>query len=210
VYDLITEFRGGIGADDGTIDFSAQVIDTQGSAVRVGAPVIDRFADPKAVAERAEEARVFLDDFIGYVGGSSDSVMGQPRLRNLASNIVSKVGSEEHAGKILKLTDDLSNLRPKMAKAAGVAGIAALGIFAARKHRENQQLNEPLQQMPYEVGTNYALNSEIILRMANGATGAKYVNPLATAPLTGNLYDNRIGHSSMAFDKNSALFGGVI
>jgi hypothetical protein len=214
LYGIITQFRGGIEADKG-VNFSAPIIDTVigengGSAVRIGAPTIDRFADPTLLAARAEEARTFLDDFIGYAGGAEDSVMGQKQLRSAADLIMSRATTDEHVAKILKVGDTFSDLKPKLSKAAGVAGIALIGFIAARKRKENQRLNEPLQQMPYEVGTNYALNSEIILRMANGENGASYMDPLATAPLVGNLYDNRTNHNSMAWDKNSALYGGVL
>jgi hypothetical protein len=156
------------------------------------------------LAERTEEARVYLDDFVG------NQVLGSRRDRLLASRIVNNTSTDEGALKALRAADNVSKAVPYVKKGAAVAGLAAVGYYMFKKYQENQMLEEPMQQMPYEVGTNYSLNSQIMLRMAAGENGAKYMDPLATAPLVGNLYDNRIGHGDMSWDRNSSLYGGVL
>jgi hypothetical protein len=207
MYDLIKEARGGLETDDGALGFRAQIIDRNASRTRVGAFVADRFLDGPSLgqlAERTEEARVYLDDFVG------NQVLGSRRDRLLASRIVNNTSTDEGARKALRAADNVSKAVPYVKKGAAVAGLAAVGYYMFKKYQENQMLEEPMQQMPYEVGTNYSLNSQIMLRMAAGENGAKYMDPLATAPLVGNLYDNRIGHGDMSWDRNSSLYGGVL
>lgn len=207
VYELIQEARGGLKMDEGALGFRAQIIDRDASRTRVGAFVLDRFLDRPSLeqlAERTEEARVYLDDFVG------NQVLGSRRDRLLASAILNHTATDEGAERALKVSKAIDNAMSTVKKGAAVAGLAAVGYYMFKKYQEDKMLDEPMQQMPYEVGTNYSLNSQIMLRMAAGENGANYMDPLATAPLVGNLYDNRIGHGDMSWDRNSSLYGGVI
>ena len=205
IFNLMGDFFGVSNLDDATMKVRSQIVDVNNGVLRVGAPIVDKFLDPTgmaALAARTEEARRYLDDFVADIPKNARDLRSARQIL--------KAGSDASLEKVLSVNDKYFALRPKMKKAVGLAGIATLGYYLNRKRKENELLNEPLTQMPYEVGSSYYLQEQIELKRAMGETGAKYMDPLATAQITGNLFDNRVNHSDMTWDKNSALFGGVI
>lgn len=205
LFGVITEFRGGIEADESALNISAQVLDSHGGVLRVGAPVVDRFLDEgaqEALAARGREALSYLDEFIPTMAENPKNVRTMRKILN--------AGSEERLSSMMRHADQYAALRPKMKKTLGIAALAGIGYYLNRKRKESNQLNEPMQWMPYEQGTSYSLYDQVELRKAAGENGARYMDPLATAPLVGSLYDNRTNHGNMAWDRNSALYGGVL
>lgn len=204
-YDVMGDFLGVSNLDDATLSVRAPIIDLQDNVLRVGAPVVNRFMGPEQMAHlaaRTEEARRYLDEFIPSIMRSPRDVATAKQILNAANDVGVK--------KILSVNEKYLELRPKMKRAAGIAGLAMIGYYLNKKRKENNVLEEPMEFMPYEQGSSYSLQDQVQLRQMNGERGAKRMDPLATAPLVGSLYDNRINHTNMSWDKNSALYGGVI
>ena len=97
----------------------------------------------------------------------------------------------------------------------GIAGLAAAGVGAVlfNRYRENQELNETLEFQGYESGATeqYGIYDQIQQRMASGYNGyAQNYDPLATSSVTNNLNSMKQGHSFYGWDRNNAIYGGVL
>lgn len=96
-----------------------------------------------------------------------------------------------------------------------IAGTAALGIadFMYKRHKRNEFYSQAMTQMSFERGGTSNYNSARVLeaKMASGVNKSyQRYDPLATAFVTSDLDNGKINHTSMAWDKNNTLYGGVL
>lgn len=203
---LIRETRGGVDADDGTLAIRAQLIGAQDGTIQVGAPTIGRFAPPdQSMVRMAGEAAQFLETRI-------KPIVRTARTSVLADSILRLAQTDEAAQRILRISDVIQNkVIPRItARNIGIGALIGAGYYMYQRKEEQDQYDVALQQMPFERGTDYSIARQVEMRMAAGKTSAQKMDPLATAPIVDNLYMNRVGHTSMAWDRNTALYGGVL
>jgi hypothetical protein len=94
--------------------------------------------------------------------------------------------------------------------AAGlVTGAVALALY--KRHKRNKQFDESFEQMPTERGSNYSIDDQLEIKKQMGINKyyQKY-DPLSTANTVQQLNDARIGHTNMSYNRNNALYGGIL
>ncbi len=155
---------------------------------------VDEMVDGKRILNRVPRKT-------GYMGMTSDA-----GIRNAAQWV--KDGVDETVKRYLKINE----LKPKLAKFGIGALIAGAGMLAYNKKQDNDQYSTSFQEMPMDTGQGrYAIADHIQADLDMGFNGyRRQLDPLATASLSDNLYYGRMGHANMSWDRNSALYGGVL
>lgn len=139
-------------------------------------------------------------------------MLQNPRMGSFARRI-SDAGSDEAAERFTRIFETVDQkIFPKLPKT--LIGAAAVGIGAFLMHRKNEQdkYDVAFEYAGQEAGpSRYGLADVLEQRMLSGYNGYyRQVDPLATASLNENLYYSSVGHSNMSWDRNNAIYGGVL
>lgn len=185
------------------------VLRTAGAVLDLGIGAQERSAisDQVRLAERIYRPAGEAGATRGFSG-----IRQSARMANFADTM-SGVRSGDAAERVTKIFNAFDNvIMPNAGK--GIAGLAAVGIGALllRRKRESDKYDVAMDYAGPEAGpSRYALADVLEQRQMSGYNGYyRQVDPLATASLTENLYYGRQGHSSTAWDRNTAIYGGVL
>ncbi len=119
--------------------------------------------------------------------------------------------SEEQSQIVNNAFEAFQKARPHIPKALGIGAIAAFGIHEYKKHKENEPYNDLFDRSGPTTDTQYNVGRLLQQKKDMGIDLSRQgYNPLETAFVVDNLNSNRIGHTNMASNKNSALYGGII
>ena len=101
---------------------------------------------------------------------------------------------------------------PNVPKLALGGVIAGAGAYLWSRKRRNDQYDMDFAYESREPGpARYAVADVLQARIDAGYDGGRVqIDPLATANLTHHLYYSSIGHTNMEWDRNNAIYGGVL
>jgi hypothetical protein len=200
---------GQIMSDLTEMTFKAPLLSGDGKVARVGAFVADRLMDEKEIAafgemsleafRRQGEVQKLADERLLVGAEMSD------RMRKRAG----EAGSQ-FAEKMSVRAANVAEFTQKVSKKLPLLGLGVAAAFVAKKgyseYKERSLLNETFDFQGYEPAADYySLQQQIETRGSS-----RYVDPLSTAGVVGNLYNMQQNHSSMGPNKDQHLFAGVI
>lgn len=118
----------------------------------------------------------------------------------------------DKSARVMTNVADFFTKNSKSIKVGGLSVIAGSIAFSMyNKHRKNRQYNEPFEKMPVQNVAKYGVADQLQIKQQMGIN--KYYqryDPLATANVVGDLYNSRIGHTNMSYNRNNNLYGGVL
>lgn len=206
VFDVFTQFNDNIRAGEDVLGLAVPLVDTRDSLIRVGAPVFNSMLGEEGLRDLGS----LTGQAVSYLDNTMMGIASNRSMNASAQLILRSGASDEGVKRILRGADLFAELKPKLGKGTAVTAAAGIGYYIYRKHKQRSAYEEPLRPMPYETGSNYSLKDQVDLAMMNGKNSGRFIDPLATASLVDTLNQNKINHGSMAWDRNSSLYGGVL
>lgn len=175
-----------------------------GRFIRTAGTFLNRFLTDEDKAGLKVGVSQALDSYKSF-----EEIAQNPTLRLLA-NMYSKATGE--SAELVKSISDtyIDKVRPNLPKAGLGALIGGAALLLYNRKKEKDQYDIIFDRQEANDTTRYLIADYVQMGLDAGHTGAQYMDPLATASIVSNLNSARVGHSSMAWDRNNALYGGLL
>jgi hypothetical protein len=178
--------------------------DTGGGVVRTAGAVLDRFL---TVEDRANIGRSVAN--AGRVYDAYEGMMGDREARLFATILGKSQNSKQEQAAIKAFTNYVDIIKPNAGKVALGAIGATSALLLYNRKREQDKYDVAISQMPTEAN-RYKIADYVQMNLEAGYNSGQQLDPLATASIVANLDATQIGHTSMSWDRNSNLYGGVL
>ena len=194
-------------SDKSTMGFGLPYARRKNGVIETSGVVLTRHLNPGDLPEIGREVRHSTKVMDAYQQLTDTGNEFKLKAAQAASK-----ASDEGAARIEKVYNIYQSIRPHQGKMLAAGLIISAGILYANRHNEVQQYAPAMQQMPYESGSQRYMAADMLQMSIDSGINKGYqrYDPLATAFVTSNLSDSAIGHTSMNWDKNNALYGGVL
>jgi len=175
------------------------IVQTAGAILDVG---LSEEEKTKVIGRQVSNVRKVYEGFLSL---ASDPA--QKQALN-AAKLGAALGQE--GSTVKKAFETFQAARSKAPLALGILGIGAIASHFKNKQEENRPFNETFYEQD-KSDRRYKVADLLQMKMDAGVDlSFQRYDPLSTAFVVDNLDSNKIGHTSMAWDKNSSLYGGII
>lgn len=178
-----------------------------GGFIRTAGAVLDSGLTDNDVTNIAENVSRTRKIYSGFVDLASNPNRGNEFG---AAKLAAHMG-EDASARIMAVYEGFQKIKPRLGLGLGIAALAGIGIYAAKKHEENEQYSEVFDRQPIEIRRKTNVANLLEAKQAAGIDMSRQgYNPLATAYVVDNLNAVKIGHTNMSNSKNTNLYGGVL